>query len=345
MNLIRKFFGIERGKSEVSRKSPEKERGWRKSRPHLLLLSKFLSPTNLSRIGDYWTDALQENYRRAIDRLIEDGALIESSLDEKMNAKFKVSDLRRQLKERGLKVSGRKRDLIERLIDADRSRMKAITSDEVIFQCSKWGAELANKYLEYAKEERENTERMTVMDLDAGNYRRAIETVAAYEAKQVFSRGINIDWGSYDTSRDEALLFHIFHGKPRILGKLTEAQLNLLRTPAALSLLGMDDDKSKWLPPDLDLGLHFDVDTAIRMLIFYANYQVRIGEIGEYQAKMGVVKAVKISAVNDNHLCENCRRYTEREYRLSDVPELPHHDCTSVMGCRCIVQSVVELET
>jgi hypothetical protein len=99
---------------------------WRKSNAHLLLLSKFLHPNSIEEFAkaDYWNNALGENATQAIKHFIDEGILLKADLEGLLDYKFKITELKNMLKERGLKVSGRKDELITRLIQVDPENMK-----------------------------------------------------------------------------------------------------------------------------------------------------------------------------------------------------------------------------
>ena len=102
------------------------KKNWRDSPAHLLLLSKFLrgdSPSGYER-AEGWEQVLHETPRKAIERFINEDALDPAGLHESLDIKFKGADLKAMLKKRGLKVSGSKPELIERLIQNDPTGMQ-----------------------------------------------------------------------------------------------------------------------------------------------------------------------------------------------------------------------------
>ena len=99
---------------------------WRKSNAHLLLLSKFLNSNSIDEFAkaDYWNNALGENAKQIIKRFLDEGLLLPGGLDSQLDYKFKATELKIMLKQRGLIMSGRKDELINRLINADPENMK-----------------------------------------------------------------------------------------------------------------------------------------------------------------------------------------------------------------------------
>lgn len=80
------------------------------SRAHLLLLTKFLTYDTPARYANavYWEPVLKESAQKAIQRFLENGMLEPAGLHELLDFKFKATDLKSMLKERGFKVSSKK---------------------------------------------------------------------------------------------------------------------------------------------------------------------------------------------------------------------------------------------
>ena len=242
----------------------------------------------------------------------------------------KVSDLKSMLKERSLPVSGRKRDLIERLIQSDPEKMKKATRGLKVLQCSQQGRAIAEHYLAREKEKRALLEQQVLNLLRQRRFREASLFVASFESEQVFPRGLGIDWSNYDPAHDVKVLNIIFNSKPHILAPLNNEYLDRLRIAAGMMYLWGTNRIKGWLPPDFKTTLSMDNDAIARMIVFHATHQV---QMDQYR-KTGV-KKIKIITANDTYVCEACRKLASKEYKLNKVPELPYEKCTSEMGCRC----------
>ena len=306
---------------------------WCKSEAHLLFLSKFLHARAAEGFAeaDYWQDVLRETPQQAIKRFIDEGVLVSPGLSEHLAYKYKISELQPMLKQRSLPVSGRKDDLISRLIEADPGGMKKAVAGLTVLQCSDRGQEIASQYLALKKQRREAAEQEVLVMLQKGKFREAGLLVSSYEAKQVFSRGLNMDWKTHDPGRDVSGLESIFGSKPKILARLDQGKLGPLRLAAGMMSLWGTNKARGWLPPGFETGLVMDSDSAARMLLFHARHQADL----EKYRKIGAVKSVKILTANDQRHCEACRELDAKTYKLSEVPELPYEKCTSEMGCRC----------
>lgn len=54
------------------------------------------------------------------------------------------------------------------------------------------------------------------------------------------------------------------------------------------------------------------------------------------------VRRLMIVGPNDEYTCEACRALLGKEFLVARVPELPLRECTSVRGCRCRYEPVLE---
>jgi hypothetical protein len=304
-----------------------------------LLLTKFLYPCPPSYYAGqpHWAQALGEAPETAMQRLQSEGLLAEPTLPVKMSATLLVPDLKAQLKARNLKVSGRKDELIQRLIEADSVGMENLVAGKQLLVCTQDGKEIAEQTNAEMAAEKGLAEQEVLTHLQNERLEAACRAVASYEARQVFPRGLGIEWSKYDPAQDVAKLREILHGRPKFLSRLPKLQMDALRVPAAMMELWGASDCGKWLPSDLHTPLRVDNDTAARMLVFFAHHRA---DMAEYRAlaKDGFVKCVEILSTEDS--CEACKKLSKKRYGLNEVPELPYEHCTNEMGCRCLAQPV-----
>ncbi|MDQ3248650.1 MAG: hypothetical protein M3Q45_05510, partial [Chloroflexota bacterium] len=54
------------------------------------------------------------------------------------------------------------------------------------------------------------------------------------------------------------------------------------------------------------------------------------------------VRRLEIVGPNDEDTCEHCRQFVGKQFLVVRVPELPHRLCTSLRGCRCRYEPVLE---
>ncbi len=308
------------------------KKDWRNSPAHLLLLSKFRNGDSPARYRDaeYWDTVLKEKAVKVIDQFHKEGVLEPAGLRELVDYKFKVSDLRLMLKERGLKVSGRKEELIQRLIENDEHSMRNATKGLNLYRCTTEGIQLAEHYLEGEKAKRDAAERDVLYLLARREFPKAVRIVAQYEASQVFPRGLGIDWKNYDVDSGVEALKTIFVRTPGILKVIEENRLNKLRLAAAMMQLWGTRGRNaaeRWLPDGFETGIHLDSDAACRMFIFHVAH---LRDMAGY--KEARVKTVEVSSVG---ACAECQKISGKKYKLESVPELPYAKCTRDIGCRC----------
>jgi len=304
----------------------------RNSPAHLLLLSKFRAGASLKSFhdADHWATALKEKPSEVIEHFVKEGLLEPTGLLELVAYKFKTSDLKSILKGNGLKVSGRKDELIQRLVDNNAQAMCEATKDIDLYQCTAVGAQLAESYLAAEKTKRECAERDVLDLLGRGEYSEAVRVVAQFEALQVFPRGMGIDWKNHDWAPDIESLKTIFNSTPAILLRIDELRLKQLRLAAGMMQLWGTNTALHWFPEGIDTGINLDWDAACRMFVFHSSY---IRNMTNYR-EMGA-RTVEVLGVIDENTCSECRRISGKKYPLASVPELPFAKCTSEIGCRC----------
>ncbi len=311
---------------------------WRKSKAHLLLLSKFTRPRTVDDFDDAtWKPVLGESVAKAVKQFIKDGMVTQGDVCHVLDYRFTVAQLKEMLRKRGLPVSGKKQMLIKRLVEADENLVRRYSGDNVLI-CTEEGKALVQEYLEEERRKREEAERVVMEHLVHRRFKKAAIVVASYEANQVFPRGIGIDWKKYKPNNDVEVLKLIFSKRPKILRTLSDQDLETLRVAAGMMYLwGTRKIKPDWLPHDFTIEGTMDVHVAARMLLFHAGH---LREISAYR-KMGISKVRVLAADNS---CEACKRIAGRVYSLDTVPELPCEHCTNKVGCRCTLAPAAELE-
>ena len=310
---------------------------WKKSKAHLLLLSKFIHaqrPDYFVESSD-WKNVLGEPPNQATHRFVDEGVLIAADLSEYLSYKFKVPELKDMLKQRSLPVSGRKDEIIQRLIKADADGMRKAVAELTLLKCSQRGREIAEQYLIAEDEKRSEVEKQMMEHLTKRRFREASLTIAAYENEQVFKRGMGIDWKHYNPNQDVEVLNRVFGSKPKNLAQLDDNKTETLRIATAMMLLWGIDSPEKWLPDNFETGLPFDNDVASRMLFSQAQNQTTLGQYRD----LGV-GYVEILATSES--CDSCIILEGKRYKASKAPILPNPNCTHPMGCRCVYLPCVD---
>jgi hypothetical protein len=312
---------------------------WQKSKSHLLLLQMYLHANNFENFARHeywktnWDNVLGEPATQSIKRFIDEGMLMTATdLNDLISYKYKVTELKDLLKQRGLPVSGHKEEMIKRLIQADLDGMRKAVAGLSLLKCTQRGYEIAEQYLEAEKEKRNSVERQVMEYLTKRKFREASLTVAAYEAEDGFPSGMGIE---RNPEQDMEQLKTIFESKPKILARLGTENFEALRIAAGMmAILGTTKVK-EWLPANFETNLAFNKETAVRMLLFYAQNKSTL----EGYHKGGVVKYIEILSAPDS--CESCKKLNGKRFGLDEAPELPNEHCTNEIGCRCTFLAVL----
>jgi tetratricopeptide (TPR) repeat protein len=132
--------------------SQEPSPSWSKSPAHLFLVSNFLEPKRieeLTRLID-WELVLGEELASVIEELLLVGLLEVADRDEPLASRlgmFRVEELKEMLRDRGLPLSGRKDELIARLIDADSVGMEDAVRELSTLRCTEQGRAAVETFL------------------------------------------------------------------------------------------------------------------------------------------------------------------------------------------------------
>lgn len=315
---------------------------WKKSPAHLLLLSKFLKPAVPGKFfeKDEWNRTLSETPKKAIKRMVDDGMVVQANISDIIDAKYKASELKEMLIQRKLPATGRKDELISKLIQVDRKSMEKLTQGIQVYVCSEKGHQIAEQFLAQENDKRTNIEQEVMKALQDGNFKNACLLTAEFEATQVFWRGYNIDWKNYKAQNDVSKLKIIFTKTSGILESMQPDKLKQLRILAGMMLLWGENTADKWIDKTFETGISLDIDSAARILIALANNQISLQEF----RKGRMIGKVKVYGVNDKLMCSECKRLMELEFSIDEAPELPHAKCTSKVGCRCYYHPVFSEE-
>ena len=107
---------------------------------------------------DGWATVLKEPTEKALNWFIDNGFIKPAGISGKLDYKLKLPELKDLLKARGLKVTGKKDILIERLIEADASGVEELVRGLEIFECSEKGEAVSASYLDKEKEKKSAVE-------------------------------------------------------------------------------------------------------------------------------------------------------------------------------------------
>ncbi len=265
---------------------------------------------------------------------------------------LKVTEIKALLRTAGLKVSGRKAELIARL----RSEAPAIVENAAVN--ADWlilGPEAQDQVATYQRrceEEREQAELATFKALKDGQVANAIRAIFDYKASGLWvedwvKRGYE-DWTSEDLHTGEMLSVGEELGilclgvSPGVLRDVTPEELEALQLAAAMSLFWSDYTNTKWLPADFSTESCFDAATEVQLIRQAADYKFTLSRTDESYRR---IEAAKICAHFEGPCCDYCAQQHEQAYPLDSIPELPHLYCTSDRGCTCslkLIESAID---
>ncbi len=308
-----------------------------------------------------------ESERVAIEKFLKEGLLFHATVPEQLDWGLTLAQLRALLRERGLKLSGKKFEIVERLCQADPSAagkagagalreaaerwiewrcasmegasaaaLRRTGAEGVLLRCSEGGLRLV---CEYTAIEREMG-RKAIDALRGRDSDLAISIVAAFEDQ------LNFPWPPMggppevriEIARDEIRL--AFSARPKILSGINEDAMECLRFMEAVRcLLGLCRGRTegKLFIPDtqaiesLKTGLRMGNQAALSMVYVHVKFQRNM----EVWKRMGVVARIGLLSVRDRDSCPVCIGLHGREWPIDEVPELPYQYCTSERGCIC----------
>lgn len=297
---------------------------------HLALLARFQHAADPDEVAlPYWDSVLPQPVAATLAAFRRQGWLIDAPWQAVFASRHRVDELKPLLRERGLKVSGKKDELIARLLEADPEAMKARVAQVKAWTLSAEAAEAVAHYTANDRAAKAQAHASALAALQAGHSRDAIAAIVDYERTQVFPRGLGIDWN--DESMAAALLPRteaILQASPGILREVPPEALPALRVAAAMMHLTGENAAKAWLPADLVGHPRLDLDTAARMVLFHGSHAAELRELRAHG-----IKRVEILGSGDS--CPTCAALEGKKFTLDKAPELPHPGCTHEKGCRC----------
>lgn len=306
----------------------------------LSFLGKFLHGANPQKVAHPgWDHALGKPARQVVDHLQRAGWLIEAPLHVKLGCGHTVAGLKPELKARGLAVSGKKDQLIHRLLIADPQGAALLASAHPIWCCSEPAAAAARAYEEDRAQRQETAQRNALTALFDNRVPDAVRAIVAFECTEVMPRGLGFDWTLESTAKHlEEQVHTILSLTPKILEDIDPRELPSMRALAAMLALTGQNHSKQWLTNKLKGHPHLELEVAVRMLLFAGTHA---RELRQY-ARSGI-KNLRVRHMGE-FSCQACSSFGARVYSVTAAPELPHPKCTHEMGCRCGYEPIVEFK-
>ena len=307
---------------------------WRRSKAHLELLARFFrgaDPWSFIE-KEHWNDVLDERVDRVIERLRVEGALVEAPPAVALRTRYSQEDLRYFCSERGLNAEGSEDELIARLLERDPAGMARLTAEINVLLLGADARRAVVRYVKSERERRETAERKCLVGLLQRDYLRAALAVGEFQSDSVFSRGVGVGFTDEDHLENVQLLQFLFEKTPALLSDESAETLDALRSPAGMSFLWGRDSAAPWIPGDVHLAGALSADRVCAMLLGHARYLLDIGK-----HRRGRYRVFEIWSARDSQSCGACGEFRGQQFTLDTLPELPHAQCSSALGCRCHV--------
>jgi len=297
---------------------------WRTSPAHLDLLSKFTSGRDIAQVMDwqYLKETLSEPTKLAIDRFIAEGMLIPCTLQESIDKTLTAAAIKELLRERGLRLSGRKADLVARLIEADRAIAEEMAGKRRLMKCSQEALELLDAFEEERRVAeagaKANAHKFLMERNVRDAYREYVQYTRRYRTPDLVS------------SPDQAEELEItLSASPDSLSDMDASVLAHLQAAVAMSKLWYGEDPLPWLPESFPSDV-ISPTVAVSYLARATGFKRQVSQACEYGSKVRIV-----FSPYDVDSCDLCKKYDGRGFTKADFPNLPLRGCTSETGCMC----------
>jgi hypothetical protein len=278
-------------------------------------LSLFLNPRHLD--TEYWqqiwSETLNRPYKSVIKDLVARGLLVEANSGQKLECSLRVSDLKQIMREYGLKVSGKKEELLSRLIESlPQEAEKRASSITDVYVCTKEGKEIAKTYKSSVESKRKNAEEEVRTLLQ----RKKIKNACLVIEEFIKSLPRPLAYGGAHPSDAEAIL------EIKSVSEIQEEDLEKIKVEAAFNAL--------W-------GRRITGPKQFLSMAYKGMFiRTHKATLENYKAS-GVVKKVVIMVSPDS--CPACKDKDGSVFLLEKEllsPTLPIENCTHEIGwCRC----------
>jgi hypothetical protein len=304
---------------------------WQESPPHIDLLGKFSKPRDVNQVitWQYIRQFIGETAECAIERFIEDGALISVTLEETFECIFQVAQLKKLLQERNLKLTGNKSELVERLVLSDRKGMEKIARKGRVMKCSETALEILSEFEKKKQLTLDNIKKQSFLALKSGDPKTAYRLFANFQKAYV---NPSFESNSYQVEE----IMNVLNCQPKILSSVTAENLKTLKAIAAMHMLWNDETLDDLISSNELSGLKND-KIAINYILVNARITEELAGYKEY------AKQVRFEFDSgDIDSCDLCQPLNGKIFDISKVPDLPLVGCTSETGCKCRINSIYD---
>lgn len=158
------------------------------------LLSRFERGQDVADLPEYWDDKLGEDRLQVMKQFQRDGLIEPMPLAEKLEYVFNLVELKPMCKARGLKVSGRKVELANRLAEADASGMQQLVGSKNMMWLTLAGKAVVMDYYAGEIADYKAAEAKILEHLSDGNLTDAIAVSHRYKSNMLWPSGSDEDF-------------------------------------------------------------------------------------------------------------------------------------------------------
>lgn len=291
----------------------------------------------------FWQQKLGIPFQRAAVALYDAGLLHEANLVAKLAASKTLVQLKAIAKREGLKVSGRKSELVARLVEHSSPEIISEFAKARIWVCSEAAQKIVQEHRENKKIE---LKQARVESLDLLRHRRlkqACDIACEYEQAQFYPRGIGVNWYDASGSMHQELKL-LYAAKPKFHARRFGPLSSELRERAAMSILWGTEAFGDIFPKPALPDQATQISLFSRMLVFHGNHLRNLKQCQKLEASGLEIKCEILVCEDENTYCAACLGDSGRVYRLEDVPELPHEYCECALGCRCTAIASINMD-
>jgi hypothetical protein len=239
----------------------------------------------------YWSSRIKQP-KALIDRFLLDDLLRYATTIEIINSIYTSTQLKEHLCNKGLKVTGIKAEMAERLFIVLSQDELRVISEQKVFYLTDHGKNIVTEYKNQLKLDADTTWDNCAELIRNNNYKEAYRTMVRYEASRANQRGMGVDWEheihvdkselistlmnlDYNdidfpdyTKKEIAVLIalsNMFSKNPRtvvpLLLKITNGIFSCLPIESYLSSIGMDKNNTNLIAEYYIMSKLFSVTT------------------------------------------------------------------------------------
>jgi hypothetical protein len=306
----------------------QKSKGVKLNMDHHIVLAHFIKATLRETVkNETYSGVILKDVRELIDSLEKDNFLRKATKSEILEKIFDKGKLETLCKKYGQKVSGKKVDLIERLITSSEIPEFEIPIINKHFYIM---SDSGREYLDELCEARDLLEQLCIQDVHRLFLNGDVDT--ALKACNKCFKAIRDSCSSDLIKFSIPTVQCILKAKPESLPFLNEEQLNNLRVALVMSVIWRQKKPDGWI----NHNLFEDVDTEMccHHIRCNANINEKIDQI-TWSDKF------KISFSDyDIDSCEICKSKNGKVIEKESIRNYPHFGCKSDTGCNFILNEV-----